>query len=205
MAIENFFPFAYPPRPHIRRHGPRGYSSFESYRPWLRDEFSFRCVYCLARETWSRLSRSFEIDHLQPKAQLISASDEYDNLLYVCSTCNASKGAQALVDPKEVMVAQQVAVHEDGSIHAVTSQANEIVVALKLDSLENCEFRRLLIGVMALAWRENRSLYADLMGFPSNLPDLSLLRPPGGNDRPLNVMESHFARRQRGELLELLY
>ncbi len=37
-------PFSYPNRPHVRRHGPRGYANYESYRPWLRDEFSFRCV-----------------------------------------------------------------------------------------------------------------------------------------------------------------
>lgn len=33
-------PFDYPPEPHIRRHGPRGYSDYGSYRPWLRDELS---------------------------------------------------------------------------------------------------------------------------------------------------------------------
>jgi hypothetical protein len=205
VAIENFFPFTYPPRPHIRRHGPRGYSSFESYPPWLRDEFFFRCVYCLARETWWRLSRSFEIDHRQPKSQSNSMSGKYGNLLYVCNVCNASKGSQILVDPTEVMVAQQVAVLEDGSIRAVTPQSQEIVYALKLDSLENCEFRRLMIGISALAWREDKSLYLDLMGYPSNLPDLSMLRPPAGNDRPEGVMESCFARRQRGTLPGILY
>ena len=42
-------PFDYPVASHQRRHGPRGYSQPESYRPWLRDEFSFRCVYCLSK------------------------------------------------------------------------------------------------------------------------------------------------------------
>ena len=32
-------PFAYPALPHQRRHAPRGYASYESYRHWLRDEF----------------------------------------------------------------------------------------------------------------------------------------------------------------------
>ncbi len=43
-------PFAYPPAPHVRRNGPQGYADYQSYRPWLRDEFSFRCVCCLLRE-----------------------------------------------------------------------------------------------------------------------------------------------------------
>lgn len=46
------FPFNYPDAPHRRRHGPRGYADYASYRPWLRDEFTFRCVYCLLREQW---------------------------------------------------------------------------------------------------------------------------------------------------------
>jgi hypothetical protein len=46
--------FTYPAQPHIRRHGTRGYAALESYSPWLRDEFAFRCVYCLLREQWGR-------------------------------------------------------------------------------------------------------------------------------------------------------
>ena len=40
-------PFAYPTTPHTRRHGPRGYKNYKEYKPFLRDEFAFRCVYCL--------------------------------------------------------------------------------------------------------------------------------------------------------------
>lgn len=43
-------PFVYAAFPNLRRRGPRGYRRHESYRDWLRDEFSFRCVYCLNRE-----------------------------------------------------------------------------------------------------------------------------------------------------------
>src|ERR1700682_3612702 len=44
--------FAYPSEPHQRKHGPAGYTNYEEYKPWLRDEFTFRCVYCLERELW---------------------------------------------------------------------------------------------------------------------------------------------------------
>jgi hypothetical protein len=44
--------FRYPMSAHERRHGPRGYQDYRSYKPWLRDEFEFRCVYCLCRERW---------------------------------------------------------------------------------------------------------------------------------------------------------
>ena len=44
--------FVYPVERHVRRHGPLGYSDYQSFKPWLRDEFRFRCCYCLWRETW---------------------------------------------------------------------------------------------------------------------------------------------------------
>jgi hypothetical protein len=49
-------PFDYPAVPLVRSHGPLGYSDYESYRAWLRDEFAFRCVYCLSREQWGRVT-----------------------------------------------------------------------------------------------------------------------------------------------------
>ena len=36
--------FEYTHTIHSRRHGPLGYLNYSSYRPWLRDEFQFRCV-----------------------------------------------------------------------------------------------------------------------------------------------------------------
>jgi hypothetical protein len=35
-------PFSYPTTPHVRRHGPQGYADYASFRPWLRDEFTFK-------------------------------------------------------------------------------------------------------------------------------------------------------------------
>ena len=50
-------PFMYPGQSHVRRHGPAGYADYKRYRPWLRDEFTFRCVYCLKRERWGLVLR----------------------------------------------------------------------------------------------------------------------------------------------------
>ena len=59
--------FDYPTAPHTRKHGPSGYATYAAYRPWLRDEFTFRCVYCLAREQWGRVTGEFGVDHFQPQ------------------------------------------------------------------------------------------------------------------------------------------
>ena len=55
--------FEYPAAIHAWRHGPLGYAKYESYREWVRDEFSFRCVYCLLREQWGRVRGLFDLDH----------------------------------------------------------------------------------------------------------------------------------------------
>lgn len=61
-------PFSYPPTIHVRQHGPAGYLDYRSYKPWLRDEFSFRCVYCLMRETYYPNGQdSFAVEHAQPQ------------------------------------------------------------------------------------------------------------------------------------------
>ena len=60
-------PFNYPVEPHQRRHGPQGYGSPESYRPWLRDEFAFRCVYCLDRELWQNSVGKFTVEQHSPE------------------------------------------------------------------------------------------------------------------------------------------
>src|SRR5581483_1459836 len=108
--------FTYPAQPHVRRHGPQGYADYPSYRPWLRDEFTFRCVYCLVREQWGRVRRTFDIDHFLPVAQHPDEGTNYDNLLYSCATCNASKGSQRGHDPCQVFLRADVRVAADGSI-----------------------------------------------------------------------------------------
>jgi hypothetical protein len=67
MTTENEpVPFAYPDSKHDRQHGPRGYIDYRSYKPWLRDEFMFRCVFCLRRERWLDGHISFGVEHLKP-------------------------------------------------------------------------------------------------------------------------------------------
>ena len=84
-------PVRYPKRPHVRRHGPAGYDDVESFRPWLRDEFQFRCVYCLEREVWTKPVAAFDIDHHAAVGGNPGLQFDYDNLLYVCHSCNLSK------------------------------------------------------------------------------------------------------------------
>jgi hypothetical protein len=192
-------PFQYPPAPHVRRHGPRGYRNYSFFRPWLRDEFSFRCVYCLRREQWERASAIFNIDHFLSVANHPALVTDYDNLFYACAKCNLAKGARALPNPLAVLTSSFVRVELDGTIHADADSAARLIELLGLNSREYTEFRKLWIEI-AVVTQERPGLYVQLMGYPADLPNLRLRRPPGGNTRPAGVEESAFARRERGEL-----
>lgn len=193
-------PFDYPAGPHRRRHGPRGYADYASYRPWLRDEFSFRCVYCLLREQWGRVRGLWALDHFLPVAHHPERATDYDNLLYACATCNAAEGDRAVPDPLVTLSGAGARVAEDGVLHANTPEARRLIELLGLDSPQSTEFRMLWIGIIAMAARYDPELHARLMGYPEDLPDLRRLRPPGGNERPQGVEESALGRRESGTL-----
>jgi hypothetical protein len=195
-------PFIYPPAAHVRRHGPVGYADHASFRPWLRDEFSFRCVYCLLREQWGRVVGLFNIEHFQPVANRPDLAADYDNLLNACSTCNLGKRDLEVPDPLTVLTSATVQVSEDGRLHTDNADAACLIEILGLNTDEAVEFRMTWIGIVALAAAGNADLHRKLMGYPDDLPDLMYLKPPGGNTRPEGVNESCRARRERGELPE---
>jgi hypothetical protein len=171
-------PFRYPSTRHTRRHGPRGYADYTGFRPWLRDEFSFRCVYCLFREQWGRVNGIFTIDHFVAVTNDHELESDYDNLLFACVTCNFRKGARVLPDPLAVLTSTAVRVDSDGTIHAdAKSAAAQLIELLGLDSPESTSFRKRWIEIIALA-RQNPDLYQQLMGYPDELPDLRRRRPP---------------------------
>jgi hypothetical protein len=195
--------FRYPSTPRRRRHGPRGYRQYESFRLWLRDEFEFRCVYCLAREQWGRVSASYDLDHFVAAADDASGALDYDNLVYACRSCNSAKARRPIPDPLVTLTDEQVVVFPDGNIEGRSLAAKELIRGLSLDSPENVAFRQTWISVIALAERYDNDLFRRLMGYPSDLPQLSRLRPPGGNLRPGGIEDSHFRRREQRTLAAL--
>jgi hypothetical protein len=179
-----------------------GYADYASYRPWLRDEFSFRCVYCLLREQWGRVRGVYDIDHFLPVVNHASLALDYDNMLYGCTTCNSAKGKREVPDPLLVLTSPNVEVSEDGVMHAKTPEAARLIELLGLNGRQTVEFRFLWIGIVALAAKSNPVLYGQLMAYPAELPDLGSLKPPGGNSRPDGVAASFFAQRLRNQLAE---
>lgn len=194
--------FEYPIAPHVRRHGPMGYADYESYRDWLRDEFSFRCLFCLRREQWNVRLGSFHLDHYVPQVIEPGETCTYDNLLYVCAACNLTKSDLAVPDPSSFAFGDCVRVHPDGTIEALNPTGELLVELLRLDGDDHTRFRKLMLETLATLSQHNHAAFVEWMRYPEDLPDLSRPRkkPPKGNSRPGGVSESWFARRERGEL-----
>lgn len=195
-------PFTYPSAPLVRRHGPVGYLDHGSFRPWLRDEFVFRCVYCLRREQWEPNLGVFEIDHFDPVGQSPDLRLTYRNLIYSCTTCNAAKGVRILPDPARVFLSTSLEVESDGHLSPHTDEARLLIRLLDLNDPMFVTWRMRMIRIVALAHTHDGTLFRELLAYPDDLPDLSSLRPPGGNLRTEGISESHFERRNRGELPE---
>lgn len=192
--------FDYPTQKHMRRHGPSGYSDYERYREWLRDEFHFRCVFCLKREQWGRLHASFHIDHFVPQSIDPNRTCEYENLLYVCASCNSIKSDLMVPSPCEIAFGSCVVVRHDGTVTWKNETGRRLVKQLRLDDRELTEYRKLLLETwMALISSGHLETYTKWMSYPENLPDLRAKDPPS-NSRPEGVSQCAFERRKRGEL-----
>ena len=198
--------FTYPHSQHVRRYGPRGYRVYQSYKPWLRDEFDFRCVYCLWRERWcADGDQMLSVDHLWPRMPHPERLCDYDNLVYACCQCNALKqDAPPVLNPCEEALGQHLEIQTDGSVRALTERGAEQIALCRLNRPRLREARRLMMELFRMLTasksEEARALLGGLQGFPDNLPRLATLRPPDGNTRPEAVVDSYYAKRQRGEL-----
>jgi hypothetical protein len=192
--------FEYPTKPHARRHGPAGYADYNSYRDWLRDEFLFRCVYCLHREQWYSRGATFHVDHFVPLKVDSAGECEYSNLLYACATCNeAKKAVVGIPDPCRRAFHDCLRAMPDGSIDALNDEGEKLRQVLRLNSESNVRYRSRLIRVFEVLKTKDPALYAEYMGFPQDLPDLRTKQAPT-NTRPDGAVNCYFALRERGEL-----
>lgn len=197
-------PFAYPATPIKRKRGPLGYQNYDSYREWLRDDFAFRCVFCLRREQWEIMRATFAIDHFIAQCRDSNKILDYDNLLYICGSCNSAKSNHFLCDPCEVALGKCLVVHNDGTIIATNEDGQALIEILRLDNEDYTQYRyRTIRTIRALAEVGDKEILLLWLCYPKNLPDLTQLRPPGGNKRPEGIGESHYARRFRGELPDI--
>jgi HNH endonuclease len=192
-------PYSYPSRPHQRRHGPAGYSSYESYRPWLEDEFHFRCIYCLKRMAWAPTD-VWAVDHLIPQQEAADRACDYNNLVLACQCCNSQKSSHRVPDPCQVAYGLCLRVESSGQLTPLNAKGKRLVDTIRLNHEKYVNERAKMIKLLEMAKKYDEAQFEVLMGFPSRLPDLAKLKPPGGNGRLDGVSDSFFARQIRGVL-----
>ena len=190
-------PFRYPSAPHVRRHGPAGYRDWRDYRPWLEDEFHFRCVYCLKRQVWAPTD-VWSVEHVIPRREAPERECDYDNLVLACQFCNNTKLAATVPDPVAVAYGNCLKLEEEsGKVNPLNEDGHILIRVLKLNHRKQIGMRCLWLEILALC---DPGQWARLMGFPRELPNLCRKDPPGGNTRPEGLAQSCHARQQRGEL-----
>lgn len=120
-----------------RRENPPSKTKYGDLKPYLREDFNYRCGYCgdhdYFRETY------YEVDHFVPREYLKTLSlTTYSNLVYSCRSCNNSKssrwpsgdesvhnnGIEGFIDPCHQSYPQQFERLPDGSIKATTTIGN---------------------------------------------------------------------------------
>lgn len=198
-------PYAYPATPHVRLHGPAGWNNYQKYREWLRDEFAFRCVYCLDREVWRDMRARMHIDHFQPQALQHGLRCEYTNLLYLCPACNGLKRDLLLPDPCLIALGQCIRVYKDGRIEAINDNQHgrRVIDQLALDEPVATRRRRLIIGTVLSFAETNWPMFVEWMRYPEDLPSLGDKKnKPPSNSKPEGVARSHYERKRNGELPE---
>jgi hypothetical protein len=186
----------------------RAIIDYQSYKPWLRDEFTFRCVYCLERERWypSRAA-AFSVDHVTPQVDDATRICDYENLVYACLRCNSSKQDILLADPTKIPFGQCLIIELDGTISALSADGADLIDVLHLNDSPVIDTRKKYLTLMKLSqeYPEDqaiRQLYVDAFGYPDDLPDLRSRRPPGGNRSKSGANSSYYDLRQQNQLGE---
>lgn len=197
------WPFRYPATPLVRKHGPQGYSSYGHLRPWLRDEFDFRCVYCLKREQWCFALNDFELDHQVAQSIAPELCRDYTNLVYACHNCNHRKGNKALPSPDRVGFGACVEVLTTGKIIPHNDGGVRLIDELALDGEKITAMRYQIIRSIRSAQRHDWKLFLMWMGLPKDLPDLANVRPqPKHNTLPSGIAQSWLYRKPRPDYYE---
>lgn len=79
----------------IKRTCTKHYANYQSYKPYLAEDFQHRCAYCNLLD--KDITSFFEIDHFVPQAEIKRCPslsyliNDYQNLVYSCRNCNGEK------------------------------------------------------------------------------------------------------------------
>lgn len=176
------------------------YQAYESYRSFLRDEFDFRCAYCLTREIWKEAS-DFELDHWCPDKEPESLRTDYDNLVFACRECNGSKLDRPIeLKPLRDDFSQHLVFRLDGHAVPTSDKGRALIRKLSLNGPSRIDFRKRWLDVWQLAKEKGKE--ERVLGWPARLPNLTAVRPVSNRT---NTERCYFKMQERGTLPELFF
>ena len=196
-------PYRYPTEIRGRRHGPAGYKDYHDFLPWLRDEFMFRCVYCLKRQKWARTD-IWSVEHLVPQVQAPHRICDYTNLVLTCQWCNNRKLADSVPDPAAVAYGNCLRLDDaSGEVRHLNDDGEILIRVLKLNNPSQILTRLDTLKYLSIMARYAPDEWKKMMGFPEDLPNLRRKSPPDGNSRVEGLDECYYEQRLRGQLPEV--
>jgi 5-methylcytosine-specific restriction endonuclease McrA len=143
-----------------RRSNPPRYSTYQRYKGVLREDFSYRCVYCDIHENESGGPRYFSVEHFRPKKRFPELRTEYRNLLYACTVCNSYKSddwpsetplddGRGYLDPTEHDYDDHFALSDDDLIVGLSAVGHYMIQRMRLN-------RKMLQKIRALRREEEQ-------------------------------------------------
>jgi hypothetical protein len=143
--------------PHFSRRTPAPIvkGGYRSFLPFVREDFSRHCAFCLFSELFAGGEENFELDHFRPKHRFPELLNDFYNLYYSCHPCNHIKRdswpppaleAQGIcfVDFCKEDFASHFSVEKDGTWDGLTNAGNYTIDKLNLNRQHLVIVRELL-------------------------------------------------------------
>lgn len=110
------------------------YTKYQTYKPYLRNDFNGRCGYTDCPDQWFGGPKCFHIDHFKPKSKFPALVNQYDNLVYSCSYVNILKtdDIDGMIDPCSSEFNEAFYRDKHGYICANSANTNALFMHRKL-------------------------------------------------------------------------
>ncbi len=129
----------------------------------------------------------FQVDHIVPQSQDETKVTSYENLLYVCDSCNVHESDTILPNPCEFAYADHYRFEADGTVTGLSDQGEMYIEILGLDRPHLVNHRKRWFELLG-EYKKARIQLGELgmnkdlekwFGYPDDIPDLRLQRPKG--------------------------
>jgi hypothetical protein len=160
-------PFVYPKSPHTRALKPKPFRRYQTYKRYLRLEFTGKCVYCQMPSSMREYA-VFGVDHYRPQTYFPELATTYSNLYYCCNACNSAKGpywpSSAALEkthfiPNPCDHTMFAHLRFRGAVVEARTSAGQVALeTLDLNDPATLQFREFVLATIVM-WQEKRAAF----------------------------------------------